>query len=60
MKPKTPPLVPYAQRLPWLLALTVSSAIAKETSRRLSRSEENIVLACVDFVILGVVLMLMC
>ena len=45
MKPSTPPLVPYFQVLPWLLAVSVSSAMAKETRRRLSTSEENIVAA---------------
>jgi hypothetical protein len=42
MKPTTPPLVPYFQVLPWLVAANVSSAIAKEISRRLMKSDENI------------------
>ena len=45
MKPRTPPLVPYFQVLPWVVAASVSSAMAKETRRRLSTSEENIVAA---------------
>jgi len=43
MKPSTPPLVPYFQVLPWAVAVRVSSAIAKETSKRLIMSEENMV-----------------
>jgi hypothetical protein len=43
IKPRTPPLVPYFQVLPWVVAERVSSATAKETRRRLSRIEENIV-----------------
>jgi hypothetical protein len=35
--------VPYFQVLPWVVAVRVSSATAKETRRRLSRIEENIV-----------------
>jgi hypothetical protein len=45
MNPSTPPLVPYFQVLPWVVAASVSSAMAKETRRRLSTTEENIVAA---------------
>jgi len=37
MKPRTPPLVPYFQVLPWAVAKRVSSAMAKETRRRVKR-----------------------
>lgn len=48
MKPSTPPLVPYFQVLPWLLAVSVSSAMAKETRSRLSTSEENMAAVCLS------------
>jgi hypothetical protein len=42
MKPSTPPLVPYFQVLSTVVAAS-SSAMAKETKRRLKKSEEIIV-----------------
>ena len=39
MKPRTPPLVPYFQVLS-IAEAAISSAMAKETRRRLKRSEE--------------------
>lgn len=41
-KPMSPPPVPYFQELPCPLADTVSSAMAKETRRRLKRIDWNI------------------
>jgi hypothetical protein len=42
MNPSTPPLVPYFQVLSTVVA-AISSAMAKETRRRLKKSEEIIV-----------------
>jgi hypothetical protein len=42
MKPRTPPLVPYFQVLSTVVA-AISSAMAKETRRRLKKSEEIMV-----------------
>jgi hypothetical protein len=51
-KPRTPPPVPYFHALPCWAVETVSSARAKETRRRLRRSDWNIFAIPVDIQIL--------
>lgn len=46
MKPRTPPPAPYCQALPWVVATTVSSAIAKDSKanwRITLRAAENMI-----------------